>query len=97
MDFTVKVTTPKLVEVPEAAEIVSFEPRLELRLTALPATGLLFASTRVTVMVDVVVPFEAMFVKLADTFESVGLTAPEVKVTAWVEVRVKLSVVFLAV
>ena len=55
-DFAVKVTTPEAFETPEAAEIVSLAPRSDVRVTVLPAMGLLFTSFSVTVMVEVVLP-----------------------------------------
>ena len=69
-DFTLKVTTPEPEEGPEAAEIVSTpSARLEARVTVLPATGLLLASRKVTVMVEVVVPSLATVVGKATTVE----------------------------
>jgi hypothetical protein len=41
VDFTVKVTMPEASDVPDAAEMMSAAPRLELRDTVLPGTGLL--------------------------------------------------------
>ena len=57
VDFTVKVTTPKALLDPEAALIVG-EPGPEdfARVTVLPDTGLLLASSRVTVTVEVALP-----------------------------------------
>ena len=69
-DFTLKVTTPTLEEGPEAAEIVSTpSARLEVKVTVLPATGLLLASLKMTVMVEVVVPSLATVVGAATTVE----------------------------
>ena len=53
IDFTVNVTTPKALELPEAAEMVSVTPRLEESATVLPETGLPLASFNVTVTVEV--------------------------------------------
>ena len=39
-DFTVNVTTPKAFEVPDAAEIVSLPPRLEVSVTVFEGMGL---------------------------------------------------------
>jgi len=55
-DVTVNVTTPKELEGPEAAEIVSRAPRLDTRLTVLPGTGLLFKSSSVTATVELLTP-----------------------------------------
>jgi hypothetical protein len=41
VDLTVKVTTPDASDGPEAAEIVSVAPRLEVKDTDLPGTALL--------------------------------------------------------
>ena len=51
------------------------------RVTALPLTGLLLASLRVTVMVEVAEPSAATVTGLADTVLSPALTAPAAKVT----------------
>ena len=56
VDLTVKVTTPELLEDPEAADIVSFPLLLEASVTVLPETGLPWASFKVTVIVEVVEP-----------------------------------------
>jgi hypothetical protein len=52
----VKVTIPEAFEGPEAAEIPSGTGLLELKLTDLPATALLYTSLSVTVIVEVVTP-----------------------------------------
>ena len=67
-----KVTSPKLLDVPEAAETVSFELREEESVTVLPLTGFEFASRRVTVMIDVVVPLAVIELELEVTVERVG-------------------------
>ena len=69
LDLTVKVTTPEPSEAPEAAEIVSVAPRLEARVTVLPETGFEFASLRVTVTVEVVLPSARTEVGLATTVD----------------------------
>jgi hypothetical protein len=69
VEVTVKVTTPKTLESPEAAEIVSVAPRLEASVTVLPDMGLLLASSKVTVIVEVVMPSHAMVRGLATTVE----------------------------
>ena len=51
------------------------------RVTVLFETGLLLASTKVTVIVEIVEPSAATDVGLADTVEIDALTAPAVKVT----------------
>ena len=65
------VTTPLAVEVPDAAEIVSFAPREEVRLTVLPDNGFEFASVRVTVIVKVEEPFAGTVLTLATTVDRV--------------------------
>ena len=73
-DFTVKVTSPRLEEGPEAAEIVSTpSARSEAKVTVLPATGLLLASRKVTVMVEVVVSSLAIVVGAATRVEFAAL------------------------
>ena len=56
VDVTENVTTPDALEGPDAAEIVSVAPRLEERVTVLPATGVELASLSVTVTMDIVEP-----------------------------------------
>ena len=80
-DLTVKVTTPKELEAPEAAEIVSVAPRLDARVTVFPETGFPFTSFRVTVMVEVAVPFATTEVGEAATVDCAAVTGPAVKVT----------------
>lgn len=96
-DFTVKVTTPELLDAPEVAETVSVGPRLDASVTVLPATGLLLASFRVTAMVEVVEPSAGMEDGEGDTVDCASLTAPAVNVTVAVGVTVTLSVVSVAV
>src|ERR1035441_1459690 len=76
LDFTVNVTTPEELELPDAAEIVSVAPRLEESVTVLPWTGLLFASRSVTVIVEVVLPSAATLEGLDETVDTDALTAP---------------------
>lgn len=52
-DFTVKVATPDALVVPLTVVMVSVAPRLEESETDFPETGLLLASLRVTVIVEV--------------------------------------------
>ena len=56
VDLTVKVTTPDVVESPDAAEIVSAAPRLDASVTVFPTTGFVFPSSSVTVIVEGVMP-----------------------------------------
>jgi hypothetical protein len=63
----------------------------------LPLTGLLFASRRVTVIVEVATPLATTVAGLAVTVEVVADTAPAVKVTEAVGVIVMESVVSVAV
>jgi hypothetical protein len=81
VDFTVKVTTPEALEAPEAAEIVSVDPRLEASVTVLPGTGALVRVNRVTVTVDVETPLAVTEVGDAVIVEWVGSGAPAAKVT----------------
>jgi hypothetical protein len=72
-------------------------PSVTAKLTVLPATGLLFASRKVTVIVEVATPSAVTVVGLAVTVEAVADTAPAVKVTDAVWVTVIVSVVSVAV
>jgi hypothetical protein len=72
-------------------------PSVAARLTVLPATGLLFASRKVTVIVDVARPSAVTDAGLAVTVDAVTETAPAVKVTDAVCVTVIVSVVSVAV
>ena len=76
---------------------VSAAPRDDVRLTALPLTGLLFASRKVTVIVEVAIPSAATVAGLAVTVDAVADTAPAVNVTDAVCVTVIVSVVSVAV
>ena len=76
VDFTVNVTTPEELELPDAAEIVSVALRLEASATVLPETGLLFASFNVTVTVEVVVPSAVTELGKAATVDVPASTAP---------------------
>ena len=98
VDFTVKVTTPKASLDPDAALIVG-EPGPEdfARVTVLPDTGLLLASSRVTVTVEVALPSAVTEMGEATTVEVETDTAPTVKVTVAVCVTVRVSVVSVAV
>jgi len=80
VSFTVNVTTPPAFEAPLAAEIVELPVPCE-RVTVLPLTGLLFTSSRVTVIVEVVEPSAVTEVGFAVTVDFVPLTGPGVKVT----------------
>jgi hypothetical protein len=98
VDLTVKATTPEALEVvPATAVILSEAPRLEVRATVLPETGLLFMSSRVTVTVEVVEPSATSEVGERVTLEALTFTAPTVKVTAAVAVTVTESVVSIPV
>ncbi len=82
LELTVKVATPDELVVPEAGLMVSTLPRLEVKLTFLPATALPLKSFRVTVIVAVLLPFAGTEVGEAVTVEFAGLTGPGgVKVT----------------
>ena len=75
--MTVKVTTPEPLEIPEAAEMLD-EPDPAASVTVLPLTGLLFASFKVTVIVEVEVPSAVTLVGLAVTVDTEAETAPTV-------------------
>src|SRR6185369_13571812 len=96
VSFTVKVTTPLAFERPLAAEIVELPAPCD-RVTVLPLTGWLFASLRVTVIVEVVEPSAVTEVGLALTVDLVALAGPEVKFTVAVRVMIVASVVSFAV
>jgi hypothetical protein len=76
---------------------VSAAPRDEVSVTVLPLTGLLFASRKITVMVEVATPSAVTVVGLAVTDDAVADTAPAVKVTLAVCVTVIVSVMSVAV
>jgi hypothetical protein len=97
VDRTVPVVWP-LASVTTAGWVkVSTTPRDEVRVTVLPATGLLFASRKVTVIVELTRPSAVTLAGLAVTLEAVAETMPAVKVTAAVCVIVMVSVVSVAV
>src|SRR5581483_2161479 len=73
--LTVKVTTPLLSEAPLAAEIVELPPLLP-RATVLPETGLLFASSKVTVTVDAATPLAVTEAGLEMTLDWLAETGP---------------------
>jgi hypothetical protein len=75
----------------------SVPPRDELSVTVLPLTGLLFASRKVTVIVDVATPSAVSVVGFTVTVDAVAETAPAVNVTAAVWVTVIPSVTSVAV
>ena len=62
-----------------------------------PGTGLAYASTRVTVIVEAALPSATTEAGHATTVEPAALGAPGVKVTVVVWVRVRVSVVSVAV
>ena len=66
VSVTLKVTTPVALDEPLAAEIVELR-RPGVNVTVLPLTGLLFASSSVTVTFEVVEPFAVTEVGLATT------------------------------
>jgi hypothetical protein len=83
VSVTVNVTTPLALDGPLAAEITEL-PLPCASVTVFPLTGLLFASSSVTVIVEVVVPFAVTDVGLALTVDVVPLTAPAVTVSVCV-------------
>jgi hypothetical protein len=80
VDFVVKVATPLPFVVPEIVVIVLVAP-VDDKVTVLPEIGLELASFKVTVIVEVVVPSDAIVVGLAVAVEWAVVTAPAVKVT----------------
>ena len=89
VSFTVKVTTPLAFEGPLAAEMVEL-PVPWVNVTALPLAGLLFASSKVTVMFEVAEPSAAIDAGLALTVDLAALAAPAVNATwavcvTWIE------------
>jgi hypothetical protein len=94
VDFTVKVTMPEPSLDPEAALMVGEPgPKDFARVTVLPETGLRLASLRVTVIVEVVVPFAVTEVGDATTVEVEADAAPAtVVMVALVPVRAPASV-----
>jgi len=94
--FTVNVACPLLPVIPFVVVIIELPPPWD-SVTVLPLTTLLCASSRVTVMVEVVAPSAAMVVGLAVTVEVAVLGVPAVNVTCTVWVMVMESLVSLAV
>jgi hypothetical protein len=80
-DLAVNVTTPEVSDAPDAAEIVSVAPRLEVSVTVSPETGLPFASSRVTVSVEVLVPSAIGDAGEATKVDRTALTGPATKST----------------
>jgi hypothetical protein len=80
LSFTVKVTTPLAFEGPDAAEMTEL-PAPWPRVTVLPETGLPLASFKVTVTVEVDVPFALTVPGDAETVETLAETGPPWKVT----------------
>jgi hypothetical protein len=98
VDFTVKVTTPDTLEVPEAAEIVSVAPRLDASVTDLPGMGALLPSRKVTVRVEVLTPSARCDVGEAVTVEVAAFAGgTALNVTLAVAVITMLSVTSVAV
>jgi hypothetical protein len=81
VDRTVPVVCPAALVTAAGCTIVSVAPRDDAKVTVLPLTGLLLASRKVIVIVDVVVPSATTDVGLATTVEVVAETAPAVHVT----------------
>ena len=96
-EVTVKVTKPLVVDAPEAAEIVSWVGRLEVRVTVLPEMGLLKASRKVTLIVVVAAPSATTEAGEAVTSELVALTDVGAKATVAVCATTMTSVPSVAV
>jgi RES domain-containing protein len=77
--------------------MVSLALRDEASVTAFPLTGLLFASSSVTVIVALATPSAGTVVGLAETVEVVADTDPATNVNAAVCVRTRLSLLSVAV
>ena len=71
-----KVTTPALVETPDALDTVSLAPRLEVRVTVFPEIGFDCASFNVMVNVAGFVPLAGKVPAFVTTVETIWLTAP---------------------
>ena len=85
VDVTVNVTTPPEELDPEAALMLGVPgPEVFASVTVLPETGLLYASFRVTVIVEGVEPFAGTDAGDAATDDCAAVTAPAVKVTVGV-------------
>ena len=98
VDLTVKVACPLALVVPFTVVMVGVPAPEDLAsVTVFPDTGLLLASSRVTVMVEVVLPFAVTKVGDATTVDTVEDTAPAVNVTVAVCVTTIESVVSVAV
>ena len=97
VDLTVPVVCPAALVGAAGWVTVSRAPREDVRVTVLPLTGLLLASHKVTVMVEVATPSPVTVAGLAVTVDVVADTAPAVNVTEAVCVTVTLSVVSVAV
>jgi hypothetical protein len=82
VDRTVPVVCPFASVTAAGWTIVSVAPREEANVTFLPATGLLFASRSVMVIVAVVVPSATTVTGLAATVDVLADTAPTVHVTS---------------
>jgi hypothetical protein len=80
VSVTVNVTTPLALDAPLAAEMVEL-PLPAVSVTVFPDTGLLFASFKVTVIVEVVEPSATTEVGDATTVDTVDDTGPAVTVT----------------
>jgi len=68
-DLAVNVTTPTELETPDAADKVSLAPRLEAKVTVFPGIAFEFASSKVTVIVEVAKPFAVIELGLATVVE----------------------------
>jgi len=99
VDVTVNVTTPEEELGPDAALMVGVPgPDVCARVTVLPETGLVNASFRVTVIVEVVEPSAGTEVGEAVTVDCAAATTPAAtKVTVAVWVICRESVVSVAV
>ena len=80
MSLTVKEACPFVPVVPVTVVMAELPPLLA-SVTVLPLTALLFASLRVTVMVEVESPSAICDVGLATTVDALALTLPGLTVT----------------
>ena len=77
VEVTVKTTIPWVFETPEAGEILSVAPLIEVSVMVFPGTGFPSVSLAVTVMVVGVVPSAVTEVGDATKVELEGLIEPE--------------------
>src|SRR5437773_5359928 len=70
--------SPIILALPDASAVIPSTTLFRSSVTVLPATGLLFASFKVTVIVEMVEPFAVTDAGEAPTVDCAAVTAPEV-------------------